>query len=330
MDNEIFDIIISEYENQRAKNKREREERVNDVYKKLPEIREIDEKIAETGKSSLRAIFNNPDDLSIKEEMKRNLRILDERKREILEKNNISPDFDKEKYKCLLCKDTGHIEGNGRCSCFKQKMIDYLYEQSNMKELLKTHNFNNFNMDFYSDKSVKGMNRTPYENIKNIKSFCEDFVDKFDKPSKNLAFYGDTGLGKTFMSSCIAKALMDKGKTVLYIRASKLFKMFDDEKFGRLSDNMDLIYKSDLLIVDDLGTEPASKNNNSYILDLINERVSSGKKMIISTNLDYKNLEDKYTKRFSSRLLESFEFMYFYGEDIRRIKLFNKGTVKNV
>lgn len=324
MDNEVFNGIISEYENQRAKNKREREERIANVYKSFPEIREIDEKIAETGSSSLRAIFANPDDSSIKEDLKRNLSILKQRKKEILEKNNIPIDFDKERFRCLLCKDTGHVEGNGRCSCFKQKMIDYLYKQSNLNELLKSNNFDNFNIDFFSKEKVNGMNRTPYENMKNIKAFCEDFIENFDKPSKNLAFYGDTGLGKTFISSCIAKALMDKGKTVLYIRASKLFKMFDDEKFGRLSDDIDLIYESDLLIIDDLGAEPVSKNNNSYILDLINERISSEKKIIISTNLDYKNLEEKYTKRFSSRLLDSFEFIYFYGEDIRRIKLFNK------
>lgn len=324
MDNEIFNIIISDYENQRAKNKREREERVNEVYKKYPELREINEKIAETGNNSLREIFKNPDNPLIKEDMKNKFKILKERKKQILDKNNIPEDFDKERYRCGLCKDTGHIEGNGRCTCFKQQMINYLYKQSNMNELLKTHNFENFNIDYYGKKKKEGMSVSPYENIKNIKSFCENFVQSFEKPGKSLAFYGDTGLGKTFMSGCIAKALMDKGKTVIYIRASKIFKMFDDEKFGRISDDMDLVYKCDLLIIDDLGTEAFSKNNNSYILDLINERTSFGKKMIISTNLDYKGLEEKYTKRFTSRILENFDFIYFFGDDIRRIKLFNK------
>lgn len=326
MDNEIFNIIISDYENQRAKNKREREERVKEVYKKYPEIKEIDEKIAETGNNSLREIFKNPDNSLIKEDMKNKFKILKERKKQILEKNNIPEDFDKERYRCGLCKDTGHIEGNGRCTCFKQQMINYLYKQSNMNELLKTHNFENFNINYYSKKKTDGMSVSPYENIKNIKSFCENFIQSFEKEGKSLAFYGDTGLGKTFMSGCIAKALMDKGKTVLYIRASKIFKMFDDEKFGRISDDMDLVYKCDLLIIDDLGTEAFSKNNNSYILDLINERTSLGKKMIISTNLDYKGLEEKYTKRFTSRILENFDFIYFFGEDIRRIKLFNKNS----
>lgn len=324
MDNEIFDLIINEYENQRSVNKRNREQSVNNVYAEFPEIKDIDKKISEIGSSSLRDIFKNPDNKQIKENMKKNIAVLKQRRKEILEENNIPIDFDKEKFRCSLCEDTGHIEGKGRCSCFKQKIINYLYKQSNLNELLKNNNFDNFNLDFFSKEKVSGVSRTPYENMKNIKEFCEEFIENFDKPSKNLAFHGDTGLGKTFMSSCIAKALMDKGKTVIYIRASKLFKMFDDEKFGRLSDDMDLIYDSDLLIIDDLGTEPVSKNNNSYILDLINERISSGKKMIISTNLDYKNLEEKYTKRFSSRLLDSFEFIYFYGEDIRRIKLFNK------
>lgn len=322
MDKEIiFEEIINEYEKQRAANIRERDERVKEVYEKLPEISEIDKKISKIGSDTLNAILSEPNKKGLKEDMKSKFKILLQERREILEKNNIDVDFDKIKYKCEKCEDTGYEEGKGRCSCFNQKIINSLYKFSNMNDLLKTQNFDSFNAEYYSKSRVSGLEKTPYENIMNIKKYCMSYVENFDDNKKSLLFYGDTGVGKTFMSSCIAKALMDKGRTVLYIRAARLFKLFEDERFGRLRDDIDDIYSSDLLIIDDLGTEADSRNNNSYLMELINERMITGRKMIINTNLNFENLEKKYTKRFSSRLLENFIMMYFYGEDIRHAKL---------
>ncbi len=322
MDNEIFESIIDDYEKQLAKDKRERDARVEAVYSRVPEIREIDRKINMVGSDTLRAILQNPDRRELKDDMKNKFAVLKQRKKELLEKNGIPEDFERLRYRCPVCKDTGYIEGKGRCVCFRQKMIDRLYKQSNMSELLKKQNFGAFSMDYYSKTVPKGMKRSPYDNMLNIKKYCENFIRGFNRPEKSMVFYGDTGLGKTFMSSCIAKELMDNGKTVLYVRATRLFRMFDDEKFGRLTDGMEDVYKSDLLIIDDLGTEAFYKNNNSYLLDLINERMSSEKKMIINTNLNFENLEKRYSKRFSSRILEGFDMLYFYGEDIRRQMLF--------
>lgn len=322
--NRIFEEIINEYEKQRAENRRERENRVREVYEKLPEISEIDRKISKIGSDTLNAILADPDKKGLKEDMKNKFKILLQKRKEILEKNNIDADFDKLKFKCNFCEDTGYIEGKGRCSCFNQKLINNLYRVSNMSDLLKNQNFEKFNTDYYKNKKIEGLEKTPYENIINIKNYCMKYVNEFDNTEKSLLFYGDTGVGKTFMSSCIAKALMDKGKTVLYIRAARLFKMFEDERFGRLMESMENYYDADLLIIDDLGTEAESRNNNAYLLELINERTVSGKKIIINTNHNFKQLEEKYSKRFSSRLLESFNMMYFYGDDIRRIKLMNK------
>lgn len=324
MDNEIFESIIEDYEKQLAQDKRERDARVEAVYSKVPEIREIDREINIVGSDTLREILKNPDKEDLKEGMKNKFAVLKQRKKELLQKNGINEDFDRLRYRCPSCKDTGYIEGRGRCACFKQKMIDRLYKLSNMSELLKKQNFNTFSMEYYSKSIPKGMKRSPYENMKNIKGYCENFIRNFDRSSKSMVFYGDTGLGKTFMSSCIAKEIMDRGKTVFYVRATRLFRMFDDEKFGRLTDGMEDVYKSDLLIIDDLGTEAVYKNNNSYLLDLINERMSAEKKMIINTNLNFENLENRYSKRFSSRILEGFDMLYFYGDDIRKQKLFSE------
>ena len=322
MDSAVMDSIITEYENQRASNKRERDKRVYEAYELAPEIKKIDMEIARIGSSTLRNILASPDDTGAKEEMKNKFKILKKKKNDLLLKFNIPADYDKLRYKCDMCKDTGYVEGKGRCSCFNQKLIDRLYDASNMRELLKKQNFNLFNMDFYSKNHVKDFKNTPYENMVNTKKFCEEFVDNFEKPSKSLMFYGDTGLGKTYMSSCIGKAVMDKGRTVLYMRSTRLFRMLDDERFGRSKDGTDGLYEVDLLIIDDLGTETYSKNNSSYILDLVSERINRDKKMIINTNYNFEGLEKLYTKRFSSRLLDSFNMMYFYGEDIRKKKLF--------
>lgn len=324
MDREILDIISREYDEQAKKNKDERDERIKKVYDIIPEIKEIDDQVAEIGRNTLNNILKNPDNKDVKKEMEDKFIILKQRKKELLEKNNIPSDYSELKYRCPICKDTGYVEGVGRCKCFIQRMIDILYERSNMGELLKRQNFNTFNGDYYSKEKKAGYENSPYDNIISIKNFCKEFCDNFEEPSKSLLFHGDTGLGKTFMSSCIAKEIMDKGYTVIYIRAIRLFRLFDDERFGRLNENIDWLYDCDLLIIDDLGTEVNTKNNTPYLLELINERLDNGKKIIINTNHNFDGLEKLYTKRFTSRLMEQFNIINFYGDDIRRQKLFNK------
>lgn len=276
--------------------KNERDERIAEVYKRVPELKAISDSINSLGRSTMSELLKNPSDISPRDRMKERFKVLQTKRSELLRANNIPEDFDKIIPQCKLCGDTGYIEGKGRCSCYKQRVIDILYKQSNMGEILKKQNFSSFNADYYSKAPISGYNKTPYENIMLIKRLCEDFVKNFDSDEKNLVFYGDTGLGKTFMSSCIAKEILDRGKTVIYIRASRLFRMFDDDRFGRIEGGIDDIYSCDLLIIDDLGTESPTKNNPSYILDLINERNDRNKKMIINTNLNYGGLENMYTK----------------------------------
>ena len=322
--NEVFANIVEEYEKLRAENERRRQIRIEEVYKKVPEIQVIDNKINEIGVNTLNEILSNPDKKGLKEEMHSKFEILKQRKKELLEKNLIPLDYDKIEYRCNICKDSGYVEGKGLCSCFNQKIIDNMYKQSKMNELIKTQNFENFSLDYYSKKPYKDLKYSPYENMEKIRNFCKNYAENFDEMQKSLCFYGDTGLGKTFLSSCIAKELIDKGKTVLYIRAAKLFKIFEDEKFGRLSEDTDSIYNCDMLIIDDLGTEYDSKFNISYLFELISERSISNKKMIINTNLNFAGIEKKYTKRVTSRLTEDFLMMFFYGDDIRRKKLLKK------
>ncbi len=312
--------IAEEYEKLRTQNVRKKELVVEEVYRRVPKIKEIDDKMYSLGQNTLREILKNPDKTGLKEELNSKYEILKQRRKEILIKNNIPLDFDKVKYRCEKCCDSGYVEGVGRCSCFNQRVLDCMYEQSNMQELFKTQSFDKFDTSYYSERIDEKYKKSPRKNIEEIKAFCEKYVADFENQKKSLCFYGDTGLGKTFMSSCIAKELIDKGHTVLYVRASKLFRFLEDEKFGRNPDKVAELYECDVLIVDDLGTEPDMKNNPSYLLELINERIMKNKKLILSTNLNFAGMEKKYTKRFSSRLIESFNVMIFFGKDIRQKK----------
>lgn len=316
---EALQGVVEEYEKLRADAEAKRDRIVDEVYKKIPEIKEIDLKINEIGSTTLNALLANPEKKELKGEMHKKFEILKQRRQELLKKNNIPDDFNKVKYRCPKCQDTGYVEGKGKCSCFKQSLIDYSYKQSGMNEMIKNQNFDTFNLQLFDNKKYN-KEKTSYENMKNIKNFCEKYVENFDNETMNLCFYGDTGLGKTFMSCCVAKALMDKEKSVIYIRAPKLFKMLDDERFGRVADGLQDIYDCDMLIIDDLGTEAESKFVTPSLLEIVNERLNKNKRMLISTNLNFGGMESYYTKRFTSRLLESFNVMVFYGDDIRRKK----------
>lgn len=319
--------ILNEYEELRTKADNERRLRIDMVYEKVPRIKEIDDKIYSLGFSNMQNILKNPDEADrYNSEMKEKFKILRAEKQRLIEENNIPSNYDEYEYECKECKDTGFTENGKKCGCFTQRLINEAYAKSNLGDTLKKQNFDMFSFDYYSKKSENGK-ISPYENIVRIYNYCKKFCGEFDTIEKSLFFYGPTGLGKTFVSSCIAKDIMDKGKTVIYTRSTKLFNIYDDYKFGRNSDKsvIDNLYDADLLIIDDLGTEPQSKNNLSFLFDLIYDRLSEGKKIIINTNLSMKEIEKTYSSRFSSRIYESFMIYGFYGEDIRIQKMKNGG-----
>ena len=326
-DNEIVSKIFSEYEELRNKASNDRQRRIDEVYGKLPRIKEIDEEIYRAGFENMKNIMRSPEkSAEFNKKLKKNINSLQNEKNEILKKNNISSDYDEYKYNCDLCKDTGYTENGSRCVCYKQKLINELYNRSNLGEVLKKQNFGTFSFKYYSKEKIAGHEKSPYENMVMIYGQCKNLCDNFDSAEKGLLFYGSAGLGKTFLSSCIAKELIDNGKTVLYIRASKLFLMYEDYRFGRSYDKkmLDNIYNADLLIIDDLGTEPQNKNNFSFLFDVICDRASANKKIIINTNLSLNEIDKMYSKRFTSRIYEFFIPLKFYGSDIRIQKMVEK------
>ncbi|KPU27223.1 DNA replication protein DnaC [Caloranaerobacter sp. TR13] len=325
MNNSMINEILREYEKKRDKALYEQRLRQNEVYSKIPRLKEIDKLISKTGLMISKAIINNPQNYNDKiEEIKNKLEELKREKAILLTENNIPLEYMDINYECNKCNDTGFLKNGSKCSCFKQALINRAYKMSNLEHILYKENFQTFNINIFSNKPFENEKVTPRENMQNILSICEGFVFNFDEDNEeNLLFYGTTGLGKTFMCNCIAKALLDKGKIVIYQTAFKILEIIEEYRFRRNSNkdeyklDYELLFDADLLIIDDLGTELVNTFTNTEIFNIVNSRLIKGNKTIISTNLSPIEISNTYTDRIFSRILNKFTPIRFFGPDLR-------------
>ena len=228
---------------------------------------------------------------------------------------------------CPICQDTGYV-GSQKCSCFKKAEIELLYTQSNLKEILEKENFDHFSFDFYSDTITNdSTGLTERETARRAYNLAREFIADFDNSFQNLFFYGDTGVGKTFLSHCIAHDLLDSAHCVLYFSAFELFDFLASSAFSRSSDAPDdePIFDCDLLIIDDLGTELTNSFVSSQLFLCINERIMRKKSTIISTNLKLEDFSATYSERTFSRIASNYQMTKLVGKDIRIQKIFLGG-----
>ena len=328
MADSILKNILSQYNQKKISAEYEAEQRKQDIYKRYPKLQDIDDKLTKLAISTTKSLINNNDKELLKE-LNENINHLKEEKNRILKSLNIESDYFEPRYECKLCKDTGYITNKDytttMCSCLKQKLYDEQYNKANISNL-DTQNFNNFSDLLYSDKVDENKYRTnisPRENINLIKDICQKFIDNFDdKNQKNLLFTGNTGLGKTFLSSCIANEIIKKGKNVLYQTAPVMLDSIIDYRFGKSNSTniLDSILNVDLLIIDDLGTECMNNMKFTEMFNIINTRLLNQNKItktIISTNLSLKELYANYDERIVSRIVGNYDICYFFGDDIR-------------
>ncbi|MFU0782378.1 MAG: ATP-binding protein [Thermoanaerobacterium thermosaccharolyticum] len=318
--NNLVQEVLREYEMLRDKSLKEALMRRQEVYKKIPEISNIDDEIKDIGIEISKSIFLKPQKhKDLLENLRSRLNALKKKKADLLRSNGYPETYMEQKFECNICKDTGYVN-NKRCKCFEQKLINLYYRQSSIEEITKIENFDNFDYHLYSDKPYKGK-MSPRENIKSIVDVAKDFIDNFDNEKESLFFYGDSGLGKTFLSNCIAKELLDRGKVVLYRTAPDLIEGLRLNKLNSDNDSYfeytDLLRECDLLIIDDLGTEPITPFSLQEIFSIVNARLLANKKFIISTNLPLSEVMNIYPERLCSRILGNFKLLNFYGEDIR-------------
>lgn len=332
MNNVILTNILREYEIKRRSAEKELETRKQKLYDQNPRLAEIDNELSKLGIATAKSLIIKNDATTLNN-LQQQVEILKQEKLDILNKLNLCEDYLKPNYSCKLCNDTGYITDNYNskmCNCLKQQIFNFEYNKSNASNLA-IQNFEYFSLDKYSDipnKEKYGSEISPRENIKLIKEIAEKFIENFDDPNeKNLLFTGTTGVGKTFLSSCIAKKLIDNGKTVLYQTAPIMLDMIIDYKFGK-NNISSTTYKNlldvDLLIIDDLGTESLNNIKFTELFNIINSRMlnqnNKSLKTIISTNLNLAAINKTYGERISSRLVGNYNICRFFGEDLRFLK----------
>lgn len=299
------------------------EQRSKEISIKAPEISRINEMLVNTSIELSKAYIKSPKDFpNAVEEIKiKNLE--GQRKiRTMLTAFGYPEDYLDIKYQCDICKDTGFVEGI-RCKCHDELLTKYAVDELNKSCKIALHDFDEFNIDYYPDETNEyGINQRM--KMQEVFDFCRSWTDYFELDSMGIFMNGRTGLGKTFLSSAIAKSLLTKGYSVAFDSISNFLRAIENEHFGRSNeqDTLQVLLDADLVILDDLGSEFNSPFYSSSIYNIINSRINRNKPTIISTNYTMNELQNKYDDRIISRITCSLYNLTFVGKDIRQIKQF--------
>ena len=320
-----YDTIMREYSRRQAQNRRIQEQHQAQAYQQLPRLREIDEEVATLSARKVRALITGQE--TGLDDLKNDIALLSQERSALLLSEGYPQDYLEMHYTCPLCQDTGYV-GSQKCTCFKKAEIELLYTQSNLKEILEKENFDHFSFDLYSDTITNdSTGLSARETARRAYDIAQTFVRNFDSSFENLFLYGDTGVGKTFLSHCIAHDLLESAHCVLYFSAFDLFDHLAGSAFSRKDDKPgeDLVFDCDLLIIDDLGTELTNSFVASQFIMSINERIMRKKSTIISTNLKLEDFSATYSERTFSRIASNYRMVKLIGKDIRIQKIFLGG-----
>lgn len=319
LSNSQYDAIMRSYGQQQFKNRHEQEARIDEIYKRLPVIKELDDSISTRAVSCARRLLDG--DQEALKELRGEIADLKEQKGVLLRSLGYPVDYMEMRYRCNDCRDTGYQEGR-KCHCFRHAEMKYLYAQSNIEGIVAVENFSTFSYEYFDDvKTIPMLNRTVRQYMGQVVETAKKFVLNFEDHG-NLLFTGPTGVGKTFLTNCIAKELIDQYYSVIYLSANDLFGVFSKNRFNyQAEEDMKGMYQyildCDLLIIDDLGTELNNSFTSSELFYCINERLNASKSTIISTNHPINELRDRYSERVTSRLISRYTVIPLYGDDIR-------------
>lgn len=319
LQNTQYDTIMREYNRKQLEHRHTLEEHRQEIYEKIPRIREIEREIAAVSLQTIRRRLEGShftDGAAYKQE----IAALGRERRQLLLAGGYPENYLTMQYDCPLCLDTGYVDGQ-KCQCFRKATVDLLYRQSNLEEILQKENFDSFSFAYYSDtirNEATGL--TARETAEDAVRKARQFIECFDSRFQNLFLYGSTGVGKTFLSHCIAKELIDRAHCVIYFSAFDLFDKLARDTFRKESEPIETqveILECDLLIIDDLGTELTNSFVASALFQCINERIMRKKSTIISTNLSLDHFSDLYSERIFSRITSNYTMIKLIGNDIR-------------
>lgn len=325
-DGKILARAREQLELRRAQNQAEQQRRLSLAYARVPEIRRIDDRMRAQMAELVRLTLSRRPDLKERmEELKNENLDLQVRRSELLVEQGWPVEFLDEIVSCPKCRDTGLVDG-APCECLHK-----LYNQELTRELgvlLQSgdESFERFDLSLYSDQSAPGA-LSPRANMTRVLGVCRKYAENFPQVATNLLLQGDTGLGKTFLSACIARVVASKGYSVCYDSATAALDAFERQKFARDPEEAEAAARRvrqmlgcDLMILDDLGTEMVTPFSTSALYTLLNTRLVNGKRSILSTNCPDEELQRRYSAQICSRLDGEFLRLPFTGTDIRRLK----------
>ncbi len=303
--NTKMQVILKEYDDRREKNRTLFTARQKEVAENAPDYITYQKQIVSLCMQKVNRTLFSESAQTDDEEYQRQLTSLRAASRKALLDAGFPADYLEPIYDCPICKDTGFVTG-AQCDCLKKRITRELYAQSGIEHMLETNNFSTLSYDYY-----KGDDLTAFQNAVQI---CKDMVAHFSTEKDSLLLYGTVGCGKSFLSGCVAKALMDKGASVVYFSSTQFFNTLHQNSLYNADEEL---YNKDLVIIDDLGAELTNSFVTTSLFSFLNERILRKKATIISTNLNLTELKERYSDRIVSRIIQNFKLCKLSGPDIR-------------
>lgn len=317
----VYQKALNILERRRSSAELELQQRTQEAMKKIPELQQIQQELARTGLSVSTLLFRGENVKGEIEKLKEKSLALQKRRKELLVKAGFDEDAFTIKYVCPVCSDTGFTQ-NRMCACHRELLKEIERDSIRKNAPIDECTFDTFKVEYYPETSSGG-SVSPREKAEKILESCRMYAQKFTPQSPNLLFMGGTGLGKTHLSLAIANVAVNKGCSVIYGTSQNIFSDLQDENFGR-TDNINYnehdILNTDLLVLDDLGTEYKNQFSEACLYNIVNTRILKKKATIISTNFSFEDLERDYNQRVTSRLAGEYSVLVLEGNDIRYIK----------
>ena len=327
LNNSLYQTIMRDFNRRQADQKHQQDLRIQEIYETIPEYRTLDQEVVSLWAKEARMRILNPsaDHSASAKQLSEQIETIKQLQLQLLSSAGFPKDYPELHSICPICKDTG-FAGHDLCECFRQEAAKVIYDQSQIASIIEKENFDTFRLDYYSEDIDPRFGISPADNMRAVLSECRRYIREFDQTHTNLFFTGDTGVGKSFLTHCIANELLKASHTVLYLSAFDLIEAFEKHTFGRANaceedfyeDTLfDSILNCDALIIDDLGTETVNNFTVSQLFLCLNHRQEHQKSTIISTNLPVEAIQDIYSERISSRIISYYHIFLLFGEDIR-------------
>lgn len=312
MDTEIYDRAHAILSQRRSKAQSDNDMRIREINSKIPEIKEINDALYNTGRELIRIISEAKitDVMEKIEQVKQNNIEAQQIAKSLLSENGYPENYLDINYTCPKCCDTGY-SGDKICTCLNAIFAKLTTQKLNQKTQLSLSSFDSFSLSYYTGDDYAAMEK--------ILNHAKNYAINFTPSSNSILIFGDTGLGKTHISLAIANKVLKKGYSVIYDSAINILRDIEKEHFSheKSTEILELICNTDLLILDDLGTEFESKFYNSAIYNIVNSRLSNNKPTIINTNLDLTAISSRYGGKIASRIVTMYTCLEFKGEDVR-------------